>query len=498
MKSTPKVLSLAMAVSLLAMACGSTLDDVVTENLVTPEVPESAAAPDQQLQSGDDTFLVEDSTRDEDSIESPVGGGPAAGSEEPLGTRFTWCAEMQAEWDALDEAADRYLSAADTWLDVEIEVLGITDALDLAEAESLADLERQQLESRRSELDDAARAVGDRLHASAWASSKSEVGGEFNLDLIRYWQSLFGSDAVPFDTEDRTLEVAYERAWQEFINAESVPDLVAGFYLYYLSFELGGETYGWRMYMETIGSALESAKNEYYDVDSFADTLRSDIERVEDVDAYLREAYNATQSILESESSFLVVLNGLETALSERLPSSLSDEIIDETIQRAQNWIPAFQVTFNFIGAQTALEAYERTLSQQSSAETLLAQEAVFDEFDRVIFGLNQEPSIANIDRPYQNYIYDGFEELVSSVTLLPLSSYSEIQEKQMKFEEQLGMEFHRLSEVLTPAELASQTVDFGSTRRLLDPLRSSDISNGVLNFEAFQESMRESCRLPS
>ena len=498
MKFMRKVPALVLVISLLAMACGSTLDDVVVEVPSTPEVSESADAPERPPQTADVAVLDEDSPRGDDSIETPAGSEVVTESEERLGTRFTWCAEMQAEWDALDAAADRYLLAADAWLDVEIEVLGITDALDLAEAEGLADLERQQVEERRSELDDAARAVGGRLHASAWASSKSEVGGEFNLDLIRYWQGIAGSDAVPFDTGDTTLEVAYERAWQEFINAESVPDLVAGFYLYYLSFELGGETFGWRMYTETIGSALESAKDEYYDVDSFADTLRSDIERIEDVDAYLREAYNATQSILESESSFLVLLDDLETTLRERLPSSLSDETINEITQRVQNWTSVFKIVFGYIGAQTALEAYERTLSQQSTAEALLAQEEAFDAFDGVIFGLNQEPSIGNIDPLYQNYIFDGFEELVSSVALLAFPGYSEVQEKQLKLEEQLPMKLDRLREELSPVEFALEVGEFASDVRLLDLIRSSDISNGVLNVEAYQESMRESCHLPS
>ncbi len=491
-----------LAASLVAVACGSTLDDVVVEQSTSPVVPEPTSSSELPPESGDVAVLDNDFVRDEDSIESPADNDSVGESDERLGTRFTWCADIQAEWDALDIAAERYLTAADAWINVELEVLDITDALDLAEAQALVDLQRQQLAGRDSELEDAAKVIGDRLHASAWAFSLTEVGGEFNVDLIYFWQNLFGSDSVPFETGEKTLEVAYARAWQVFADFEEVSDLVAAFYLYYFLFDVGGEVFDWQKYADTIHSALESARNEFYDEDSFADIIRSDAERLRDVDAHLYEAYIAVHSILELQPPFLKQLDDLEMTVHERLSSHLPKQLIDEIAADLSRLSSALRVHVNFMGVPSALEAYEGTRSQPSAEEALLAQETAFGEFEWVIFGLNQQTSVSVIEQIFWNQINSDWEKLVAVATLPKNPRYSEIQGKWSTLYEAMEAEIDRAGDSRTSdEELATVVAEFQS-RVLFGGRYFGNWSRydymAYDAYEAFQESISESCRTPS
>ena len=482
---------LALALTLIAAACSSTLGDAVEEQSADREVPEPAGSPDQSAGSGDVAGQVDEAVPGASHDESTVDEDLDAVSEARLGSRFGWCSEVQAEWDALDEAAEHYLLATDAWLDVQIELPGIADALDAAEAEFQAARRLELLQERESELEVAARAVGDRVHASAWVATLSEVGGEINVDLIRYWQDLFGYESAFVDTSDKTLEVAYDRAWRAFISSEIPHRLVVGYYWYYLMFELGGETYEWRAFADIISSAIESARREFYLEDSFADILRSDSERFEDVDANLQEAYDAVQNILELEFAFLNQLDDFETWVHTHLPSWLPQQVTDEVVDGLSNIPSSFRVFFNYMDVRGAIEAYEDTALQESIAEALLAQEVAFEAFEQVLVGLSQEPSAALIERFYWRHIYSDWEKLVAGATLREFSDYIEIQDKWMEL---MAETAHTLATAADAISLADFTASIGLLRYLDD----SAIDGSLMAHEAFQESIQESCRLPS
>ena len=104
----PKTTAVVLALSLLAAACGSTLDEVAVEQPASPEVPGQAGSPEVPSQSGDVSVQVEEAAPEAGHDVSTVDEGLAAETEDRLGSRFAWCGEVQAEWDALGAAVELY------------------------------------------------------------------------------------------------------------------------------------------------------------------------------------------------------------------------------------------------------------------------------------------------------------------------------------------------------------------------------------------------------
>ena len=180
-----RLISATLVVAVLSLACGGDTGD------------SSAPAAVSELFASGTTLPAADTAPSSDTADTAptfVGGAQELIVFDPprLGSRFEWCGELQAVWDA-NVAAD----------------LGVSEAFDAAEAAGAA------LRAATDDLDkaEASAVLADALHAADVARSRLRPAVEQSFILMR--------DAERLHAErDRSPRgIAYTRAWQAFVDA---------------------------------------------------------------------------------------------------------------------------------------------------------------------------------------------------------------------------------------------------------------------------------------
>ncbi|MYA16788.1 MAG: hypothetical protein F4Z28_08465 [Gammaproteobacteria bacterium] len=172
-----------LAVMLVAPGCGGGEDRA-------PADPVEDAGPDG---AASDVETAGDTSQDAPaSLEADLGGNVVADAPRvQLGDRFSWCAKVQALWDAEDGArAETEATAAVHWDAVGI-LEAATDDLDRAEAQEAVE-----------------QALGDHSRARThYGHARSLAAGLFDGE----------STLLVGDPRDATLQVALERAFEAFL-----------------------------------------------------------------------------------------------------------------------------------------------------------------------------------------------------------------------------------------------------------------------------------------
>ncbi len=180
----------------------------------SPEIPSGAdtAPDDEQMDSP-----APDSASDIEPLESPSGTEaqdsiqPEASSQPVvrLGSRFGWCADVQAIWDAHDEALAVVRVLEDALQEVQSAFDAATDDLDRAEIRGVLD-NAAASHTNAQDAFDAARGRATRYLAEARKISNRERMPEAAANAVR---------------GDETFQVAVDRAWAALLSAD--PELAA-------------------------------------------------------------------------------------------------------------------------------------------------------------------------------------------------------------------------------------------------------------------------------
>ena len=310
-----------------------------------------------------------------------------------LGNRFFWCSEVQAEWYAVDVSLERYRSATAALANLGFEFVMVTDDLDRAELSMQIEPKRELVHEEEEQYVATLRAVAERLYTAAWKSVELEMDealylyyGEFvhpEMDDLPYLVDLHNSIRA---MSDETLAIAYARAWQAFMSVASPPTVVTEFYRLESELRTARRISDW-LAPGTIRSALEAARTEFYEVDSFADVIRTDMDRYHDVEVYLHDSYLATSSLAKLDATDGAALEVIESAVRARFSGKTPAIAIDSIVQQIRDVAKREGVIYSAVSshAEAGVLAYERILFQDSLDAALDAQEAAIGEFETLV-----------------------------------------------------------------------------------------------------------------
>ena len=160
---------------------------------------QDAATPDPA--SDVDPLDPTSATEPQDSIQPEASSQPVV----RLGSRFGWCADVQAIWDAHDEALAVVRVLGDALQEVQSAFDAATDDLDRAEIRGVLDNAAASHTNAQDALD-AARGRATRYLAEARKISNRERMPEAQANAVR---------------GDETFQIAVDRAWAALLDADS-------------------------------------------------------------------------------------------------------------------------------------------------------------------------------------------------------------------------------------------------------------------------------------
>ena len=215
-----------LAFVLVAAACGGG-DDSTSSSSGDDNLPETFTTSDSgpegspEVSSGADTTTdgeqmdstAPDPTSETAPLDSPSGTEPQdsiqpEASSQPvvrLGSRFGWCADVQAIWDAHDEALAVVRVLEDALQEAQAAFDAATDDLDRAEIRGVLD-NAAASHTNAQDAFDAARGRATRYLAEARKISNRERMPEAQANAVR---------------GDETLQIAVDRAWAALLDADS-------------------------------------------------------------------------------------------------------------------------------------------------------------------------------------------------------------------------------------------------------------------------------------
>ena len=420
-----------------------------------------------------------------------------------LGNRFPWCGAVQDEWNAVEHTLQTYRSSVAAAVEADIRAAGMTDELDLAEAniQTTAALDLQQ--RAREDFDRAIQTMANRLYRAAWRSVDNATNnGIVDMPFVQWWHGHIGKPDL-IETYDQTLEIAYERAWGALIDVGPNSEISVRFsvlvYLSYLSEE-------YHRLLEHVLNGLPSfevARDEYYTDDEFADLIRSDYEEYQVVDGHLYDVYLAVRDYTDIVSDFQMAIDGLESTIKAHASEFMSDAAIDDLTHRIiyLDELPrGLEIDLYAIIAtlEAAIDEYRQLesysqLSKAAQGKVILAFEAVFESLVATHVSMLREHSGFAID-VMGDFVEDGARWLV------PLDAELEATyERGFEYwngrddldERHIGRQpfyvgvkdtVHRHAQVRVPGSREVVGIDYESL---------SDTRN---EFAAFMNSLRESC----
>ena len=421
---------------------------------------------------------------------------------ERLGDRFAWCFDIQNEWDAVDAAAEPFLMSMRDYADLQIKLASVADGLDRAEFESQADAHEKLLNTRRKDFAITTDAIADRLYISAWKSLESAANGRHDPAFTQVWHDLLLQGGIQLNTSEKTLDIAYTRAWQAFVSVAAFPTIVADFYALKYASEQVRHVEQWLAYRDGLRYAFESARDRYYEPDSFMEAINVGFayaDRYEEVDAHLYDAYILALDSVNAVPTLNTNIDAVESAIGTDLEGVVPDAIIDTVINRMRTKNVKNFVDLDAQQLQTIVEAHEQIRSQDdlalafdAQAEAIQNLSSIFDYFDVYRFS-----SIGLLD-PYVFDALIGFNNLIEQDAL----------SRAPHLEEAIRAVERMVEEAIEAIDTHTKTGDHANAgvhaaRVALFHGYLSDMTASVDTFEnsdlaafaAYMHSLRESCQ---